>query len=151
MRVEQLVRELGLRLSLSLVLDQNGMCRMVFDGKTIVDLEALRGEGEKFIIYATVAKLRPGPREALYRALLEANLPGDTNGDFSVDIERSEVLLQRTFNAERVTPPYVAEVVEKFVKRAAAWSERIDRFDQASPSHQADDLPPTVDDATFRL
>jgi hypothetical protein len=42
MRVEQLVRELGIRLGLPLALDGNGMCRLVFNGGTTVDLEALR-------------------------------------------------------------------------------------------------------------
>ena len=49
MRVEQLVRELGIRLGLPLALDGNGMCRLVFNGGTTVDLEALRDDGEKFI------------------------------------------------------------------------------------------------------
>ena len=68
MRVEQLVRELGIRLGLPLALDGNGMCRLVFSGGTTVDLEALRDDGEKFIIYAVLGKLRPGPRDAIYRA-----------------------------------------------------------------------------------
>jgi Tir chaperone protein (CesT) family len=89
MRVDQLVRELGVRLGLPLALDGNGMCRLVFNGGMNVDVEALRDDGEKFIIYSVLAKLRPGPRGALYQALLEANLPTENGGAgvLALDVE----------------------------------------------------------------
>ena len=67
---------------------------LVFSGGTTVDLEALRDDGEKFIIYAVLGKLRPGPRDAIYRALLSANLPtGDGAGAvIALDVERDEVI-----------------------------------------------------------
>jgi len=132
MRVDQLVRELGVRLGLPLALDGNGMCRLVFNGGMNVDVEALRDDGEKFIIYSVLSKLRPGPRGPLYQALLEANLPtGDgAAGVLALDVERDEVLLQRILDASSMTSVYLSEIVEKFVDMAVSWTERIERFDQ---------------------
>jgi hypothetical protein len=132
MRVDQLVRELGVRLGLPLALDGNGMCRLVFNGGMNVDVEALRDDGEKFIIYTVLSKLRPGPRGALYRALLEANLPTEDGaaGVLALDVERDEVLLQRILDATSLTAVYLSEIVEKFVDMAVSWAERIERFDQ---------------------
>jgi hypothetical protein len=132
MRVEQLVRELGIRLGLALALDGNGMCRLVFNAGATVDLEALRDDGEKFIIYSVLGKLRPGPREPLYRTLLEANLPTEDNAAavFALDVERDEVILQRILDATSLTAVHLAEIVEKFVDIAVRWTERIERFDQ---------------------
>lgn len=132
MRVEQLVRELGIRLGLPLALDGNGMCRLVFSGGTTVDLEALRDDGEKFIIYSVLGKLRPGPREAIYRALLSANLPtGDGAGAvIALDVDRDEAILQRILDAASLNAVYLAEIVERFVELAVHWTERIERFDQ---------------------
>ena len=120
MRVEQLVRELGIRLGLALALDGNGMCRLVFNGGTTVDREALRDDGEKFILYSVLGKLRPGPRERLYRTLLEANLPTEDNaaGVFALDVERDEVILQRILDATSLTAVHLAEIVENFVDMA---------------------------------
>jgi Tir chaperone protein (CesT) family len=136
MRVEQLVRELGIRLGLSLALDGNGMCRLVFNGGATVDLEALRDDGEKFVIYAVLGKLRPGPREAIYRTLLEANLPtrDGAAGVLALDVERDEVILQRILDATPLNAVYLAEIVEKFVDMAVSWTERIERFDQRALS-----------------
>jgi len=132
MRVEQLVRELGIRLGLPLALDGNGMCRLVFNGGATVDLEALRDDGEKFIIYSVLGKLRPGPREALYRTLLEANLPTEDSaaGVLALDVERDEVMLQRILDGTSLTAVHLAEIVEKFVDSAVRWTEQIERFDQ---------------------
>jgi Tir chaperone protein (CesT) family len=132
MRVDQLVREMGVRLGLPLALDGNGMCRLVFNGGMNVDVEALRDDGEKFIIYSVLGKLRPGPREALYRALLEANLPSEdgTLGVLALDVERDEILLQRILDATSLTAVHLSEIVEKFVDVAVRWTERIERFDQ---------------------
>ena len=132
MRVEQLVRELGIRLGLPLALDGNGMCRLVFNGGMTVDLEALRDDGEKFIIYAILGKLRPGPRDAIYRALLSANLPtGDGAGAvIALDVERDEVILQRILDATSLNAVYLAEIVERFVELAVRWTELIAHFDQ---------------------
>src|SRR5262245_24843552 len=132
MRVDQLVRELCVRLGLPLALDGNGMCRLVFNGGMNVDVEALRDDGEKFIIYSVLSKLRPGPRGPLYQALLGANLPtGDgAAGVLALDVERDEVLLQRIFDASSMTSVYLSEIVEKFVDMAVSWTERIERFDQ---------------------
>jgi Tir chaperone protein (CesT) family len=136
MRVEQLVRELGIRLGLPLALDGNGMCRLVLDGGTTVDLEALRDDGEKFVIYAVLGKLRPGPREAIYRALLEANLPSrdGTAGVLALDVDRDEIILQRILDATSLNAVYLSEIVERFVEMAVSWTERIERFDQRARS-----------------
>jgi hypothetical protein len=116
MRVEQLVRELGIRLGLPLALDGNGMCRLVLDGGTTVDLEALRDDGEKFVIYAVLGKLRPGPREAIYRALLEANLPSrdGTAGVLALDGDRDEIILQRILDATSLNAVYLSEILSKW-------------------------------------
>jgi Tir chaperone protein (CesT) family len=132
MRVDQLVRELGVRLGLPLALDGNGMCRLVFNGGMNVDVEALRDDGEKFIIYSVLSKLRPGPRGALYQALLEANQPTEDGavGVLALDVERDEVLLQRVLDASSLNAVYLSEIVDKFVEMAVSWTERIERFDQ---------------------
>jgi len=139
MRVEQLVRELGIRLGLPLALDGNGMCRLVFNGGPTVALEALRDDGEKFIIYSVLGKLRPGPREAMYRALLAANLPSEDSaaGVIALDVERDEVILQRILDASLLNAVHLAEIVETFVDMAVAWTERIEHFDQRPPADGA--------------
>ena len=79
--------------------------RLVFNGGMNVDVEALRDDGEKFIIYSVLAKLRPGPRGALYQALLEANLPTENGGAgvLALDVERDEIASEnsRRYLADR--------------------------------------------------
>ena len=93
---------------------------------------ALRDDGEKFILYSVLSKLRPGPRGALYQALLEANLPtaDGAAGVLALDVERDEVLLQKILDASSLTAVHLSEIVEKFVDMSVSWTERIERFDQ---------------------
>ena len=84
------------------------------------------------IIYAVLGKLRPGPRDAIYRASLSANLPtGEGVGAvIALDADRDEVILQRILDATSLNAVYLSEIVEKFVEMAVLWTERIEHFDQ---------------------
>ncbi len=114
----------------NLKLDENKVCRLIFDKKFTVDIEA--SEDEKNVhIYSAICIIPPVDKETLYETLLEANLFGRGTGgsSFGVDLELGEILLSRSVEMEKVDYQDFVNVLEAFVNHIEAWTEKIDSKD----------------------
>lgn len=129
MKIESLLTELGNQMGLpNLKLDENKVCRLIFDKKFTVDIEA--SEDLKIVhIYSALCIIPPRDKENLYESLLEASLFGRGTGgaSFGVDLEMGEILLSITIEMEKTDYQDFVNILEKFVNHVEAWTEKIDK------------------------
>jgi len=129
MKIESILTELGNQMGLpNLKLDNNKVCRLIFDKKFTVDIEA--SEDLKIVhLYSALCTIPPSDKETLYESLLEANLFGRGTGGstFGVDIEMGEILLSRTIVMEKVDYQDFVNILETFVNHVEAWTDKIDK------------------------
>lgn len=108
--------------------DDNGVCRLVFDGKYPIDLEA-PDTGQSIYLYATVGGVPPQPelKNAVYELLLSANLFGRGTGEacFALDPEQEEILLIQVLRTERTDATELVRVLEQFVGYLVSWQEKL--------------------------
>ena len=102
MSVDELLREFGSRSGLgSLARNREGVCRLVFNGGLIVDIEA-QDRAPDLHITATVGPLSLDASTGLLRSLLAANLMIRENGGaaLALDLNRDEIVLHRQLPLE---------------------------------------------------
>jgi len=138
MNIEDILKELGNQMGLpNLKLDENKVCRLIFDKKYTVDIEA--SEDEKIVhIYSAMCIIPPENREPLYEALGEANLFGRGTGGavFALDKEMGEVLLFKTLVLDKTDYQDFVNELESFVNHVEAWTDKIEKGDY-SKHHEA--------------
>lgn len=135
MKPEQLLNDLGLTMGLpDLKFNEQGCARLVFDGKTSVNLESDADTG-KLQLYTDLCPLPPEGREALYLSLLEGNLFGmQTEGaTLAVDSANQEVVLCQTLMAEELSADGFLAIIERFVNCAEQWRAQIEGGSQQEP------------------
>ncbi len=131
MNLKDIIAELGKQMGLDNVkLDENGLCRLVFDKNYIVDIE--EAEDKKTVhIYSAIGIIPLEGKEALYTKILEANLFGQGTGGatFAIDPNLSEVILFKSLNIEKTDYQDFANELEEFVNWVATWTEKIKSSD----------------------
>lgn len=157
MHIENVLKELGNKMGLpNLKLDENKVCRLIFDKKFTIDIEA--SEDLKIVhLYSAICIIPPENQLKLYESLLEANLFGRGTGGsaFGVDLEMGEILLSRSLEMEKTDYQDFETILEAFVNHVEAWTEKIDTGEYAhgtksssssssrgSSSSMEDDTPP---------
>ena len=139
MNIEDVLKELGNQMGLpNLKLDENKVCRLIFDKKFTIDIEA--SEDLKTVhIYSALCIIPPRDKETLYESLLEANLFGRGTGGaaFGVDIEMGEILLSQKLVMEKLDYQDFVNVLESFVNHVEAWTEKIDTGEYAHEKGRA--------------
>lgn len=123
LKAGELVAELGAQLGISLTLDENGVCRVLFDEDT-VDFEA--SENTLYLI-AELGPVLSEARISTYERLLRANYLGAETGGatLSLDPEHENiVILHRRLETPMAYPDFEG-AVELFVKAQRYWKERI--------------------------
>lgn len=126
MTPHNLVAEVGLRLHTPLVLDNNGLARIMVDEIMPVDFEFDQGSG-KLIVYSVVGMLAAGAtRESFFEELLAANLFGVETGTCSpaLDRERNEMLLWFSVDEEASVDGVLA-MLENLIGRTEQWRARL--------------------------
>ena len=125
MHIDTLLQSISSRLGTEFGLNEQGACRLVFDDKVTVDIEA--DEMDDTVYLFTSFILPSGNREALYASLLSANLFGlETGGAaFALDETRGELLLNRVLHVGGMDADLFAGLVERFVDAAEIWRERL--------------------------
>ena len=100
--ISDLIAGMAQRLGLSVELNDEGACRLVFEEKYVVDFQVPEDEQSRFYISSTVGQAEE-PSEADLRMLLDANLFGQGTGEavLCVDWDLGEILLQRSFDSRR--------------------------------------------------
>ncbi len=123
MNADQLLNDLGLAMGLpNLRFDAQGCARLMFDGKTAIDLEN-DTTADSLQIYCVLGPLPAEGREALFKTLLQANLFGTgTHGaTLAVDSLHNEVVLCRTVVPDSMSTTGFTALMEKFVTSAEHW------------------------------
>ncbi|KPL51402.1 hypothetical protein ABB55_03460 [Prosthecomicrobium hirschii] len=136
MQLADAVQQLGRQIGLPLKLDGDGACRLVFDGKLPVDIEAV--EGSVAYLHTGIGILPTSGGEALMRSLLEGNLFGRGTGAsvIGIDSHLGEILLTRRLDMSKTDYAEFAAAIEDFVTHAKAWIERIRQM-RAAPAADA--------------
>jgi hypothetical protein len=139
MTADELLASIGQQADLgNVALDASGVCRLVFDGVTEVDLEQ-SPDAASLHLHAALGPASPHAEPEFYRMLLAGNLYGrQTAGNvlalLPVD---GAVFLCRTVPLERVDADAFADVLAEFVRQARQWSARI----QSGPDGDVVPLP----------
>jgi Tir chaperone protein (CesT) family len=85
--VNELIAGMAQRLGLSLELNDEGACRLVFEDKYTVDIQVQEGQENRFYFVSTVGQAE-APTEAQLRTLLDANLFGQGTGEAALAYAR---------------------------------------------------------------
>jgi hypothetical protein len=131
--VNDLIAGMAQQLGLSMELNDEGACRLVFEDKYTVDIQVQEGQENRFFFVSTVGQAE-APTEAQLRTLLDANLFGQGTGEAALayDPDMEEILLQRCFDARYVDLGQLMAALEEFVNIVASWTERLDEQDDKS-------------------
>ncbi len=131
MNLNDILREFGNQTGLDgLSLDENNMCRLIFNGEMVVDIELL-SDGKTFFMYATVGKVPPTKEGELYKELLKANLFGRETGGASFGLyeEKGEILLHRRFDCDSTDYDTFCSALESFVGALEHWRNRLSSWE----------------------
>lgn len=133
--LESLAAQIGLP---QLSLDNNGVCRLVFDAKLTLDLEPA-DNGATVYLYAVIGNAPLTAPGELFSSLLSANYFCRETGSafFSYDTDSGDILLQQKFLLDGLTPPVFLAQFEQFVATAESWLARIDDVIAALPVSRA--------------
>ncbi len=136
MDIHAILSQLGQQMGLpQLKLDDNRVCRLVFDQRLVVDIEAT--DDEKIVhLYALAGEVPPENKEDFMSVLLEANLFGKGTGgsSFALDHNHQEVYLCRVILIDSLAYQDFVNLLEAFVNHLEAWMDKIDRGDVGSAS-----------------
>ena len=124
MTAEQLLADLGGRIGLSqLALDENGRCRLMFDGAVAVDLE-LDSETGRLHLYAVLGPVPAEGAEQVFRRMLSQHLFGQRTGGacYGLDELSGELLLFTTVDPEATDGLAFQAAVANLLAQAEAWA-----------------------------
>lgn len=127
MDIASAIQQLGKQMGIALSLDANHTCRLIFDGRTAIDIEAPEPKESTVFFHALVGLVPSGNRERLYQTLLEANLFGRGTGGavLAVDAGRQEVILFLSLDMAVTDYPAFTKALEDFLAQTIAWTERL--------------------------
>ena len=126
--IDAAVARLGQAMGMDLKLDENRACRLVFDEKLAVDIEAPDILESTLVMTCALSKGGlPDNREAVYQLLLEANFfaRGTGGGVMAYDEDREELVLQRMLVINRADEHDIVNVLESLLANAESWVERL--------------------------
>jgi len=127
MKPENLLAELGSHMGIpNLGFDEQGCARLVFDDQIEVNFEN-DAANHRLQIYTTLGNVPAENKEALYGALLEANLfgSGTAGATLAIDNLHGEIVLCHTFYGDDIPSATFLSLVESFVNTAEKWAQQI--------------------------
>ena len=131
MKLTSLLAEFGSETGLGeCPMDEEGVCRLVFDGDLVVDVEQEDiEEGQAgFVLYSAVGLL-PADDPKVLRRLLGANLfaRGTNDAVLALDEQLDEVVLFRRCEPEQMDYAAFVSVLTDFVNQLEYWREDLAR------------------------
>jgi hypothetical protein len=119
----------------------NGVCRLLFEGETTVDIEPVPDEGALFF-YSTIGQISPVETEPVYRFLLESNLfgKGTAGGTLACDFETNEIVLWRSLEIDPLTVERFETELTRFVDAAQNASARLENPSLAEVNVKPDEV-----------
>ncbi|HAO32696.1 MAG TPA: hypothetical protein DCQ84_07070 [Candidatus Competibacteraceae bacterium] len=135
MNIRDALAELGQQMGLPITLNEQGVCRLVFDQRFTVDIEA-SADRDTVHLYSVLCPIPPEDRESFYERLLEANLFGGGTGGawFAVDALHNEVLLNRALTMANTDYQDFVGILESFVNHLESWEGKIDSGELNRPA-----------------
>ncbi len=127
MEIDQLVEQFGQDSGLgNLKLNQDGLCRLVFDDKLFVDIEKT---SNNFVLHSVVGKPPVQQDEQLeyMEMLLQANGPDHAVRDIHLgfDAKMDEVLIYQNFSDVQVNYDYFKRCMDEFIAQVGKWRSRL--------------------------
>jgi len=136
MNIPDALNELGSLLNLpELALNDEGVCRLVFDEDLTLDFESM-ADGRMLHLSTAITTLdTENQNESFFQTLLHANLLGLATGGahFSVNEASDEVLLERTLKMDQHDATGFCSAVESFVNHLEGWKERLSSLESQPP------------------
>ena len=126
--IDVAVAQLGQAMGMELKLDENRACRLVFDEKLAVDIEAPEILESTLVMTCAFSKgVLPDNREAVYQLMLEANFfaRGTSGGVLAYDEDRQELVLQSMLVINRADEHDILDVLERLLANAESWVETL--------------------------
>jgi len=148
MDINAILAELGGQIGLEgLKLDENGVCRLVFDDVLVVDIES-SDNGELVNLHAQVCEIPSEGREELYKLALEESLFGLGTGgaSFGLDSQRGELLLWRSVATDKIDYQDFVNIMESFVNHLELWMQKVQGADFSSGDSSDEEGPLDVDE-----
>lgn len=152
MSLQNFLSELGSQMGLpSLKLDAQGLARLVFDGRIVIDIED-DADARCVHLYSVLGSLPAEGREALYEQLLGANLFGTGTGGavFAVDTLQNEIVLSRTLSTDRLDFTAFSQALESLVNQVESWTGRLNAPAAEARETSDSDLPMTFGTSMMR-
>ena len=114
--IDDLIAGVAQQLGLTMELNDEGACRLVFEDKYTVDIQVEEDQKNRFYFLSTVGQAE-APTEAQLRTLLDANLFGQGTGEAALayDPDMEEIALQHCFDARYVDLGQLMAALEEFV------------------------------------
>ncbi len=122
----ELIKELGAKLGVSIALDENGVCGVIFD-KDTVDFEL---SGNDLYLIAELGFVQAGADKDFYVQLLEANYLGTKTAGAALSLDpdkENTVMLYKKLATPMEYADFEKEL-EFFVKAVRYWKEYITLF-----------------------
>ena len=142
MSAQHLLSELASQLGLtSLELDENRVCRLIFDKQMVVDMEVPEDESA-LQLFGIVGPLPVDGREPVYQQLLEFNMPTDEPSApyGAVDVESAEVLLCQSVTLPTSVGTF-SQLLEAFLNQLESWQEQLSSAGHAPPAAEPPQMP----------
>lgn len=138
MNIRDVLAELGQQMGLNVTLSDQGVCRLVFDQRFTVDIEASLNS-DAVHLYSVLCPIPPDSKERFYEQLLEANLFGGGTGGawFALDSLHNEVLLNRTLKMATTDYQDFVGALESFVNHLESWDGKLARGELDRPEEAA--------------
>ncbi len=125
-RFEELLKELGVQLGISLHPDHKGACKLVFNDTLHVQLEC-DAHQENLLLATFICDIPPGKfRENILKDALKANSPFPKNGTLSYSERNNKLTLFTSIRFGTLTGHKLAEILSLFVDKANQWRSGVE-------------------------
>lgn len=146
--IQEILSEFGRKTGLgNLRLNEDGLCRLVFDGTLTVDVEKTSAG---FVLHSVVGQIPGTNKSEFYEMLLDANGPEQVVGQtaLGIDSNLNEVLLFQNFTDMTPTYAYFEKALDTFLGEIGKWKARLsgdwENFDDSTlpPKKESGDYKP---------
>jgi hypothetical protein len=123
--VDEILAEFGQKTGLgNLKLNEDGLCRLVFDSSLIVDVERT---ASGFVLHSVVGQIPSTEKTQFFEMLLQANGPDHVVGQTAIGIDTNlnEALLYQNFTDMNVSYEFFEKSLDTFLGQIGKWKARL--------------------------
>ncbi len=125
-RFEELLRELGAELGVTLHPDRRGACKLKINDQLHVQLECDTGQ-ENLLIATFICEIPPGKyRENILKDALKSNSPFPKNGTLAYSERNNRLALFTRLRLSNLDGRTLADFLGAFVEKATQWKNGVE-------------------------